>query len=77
LLRQADWSRVIGVNLHGAFYAMGAQSREMRRQGGGAIVNVASMWQPDNLWWLVAHTAHRSRLAAGLSFSHSLPQKLN
>jgi NAD(P)-dependent dehydrogenase (short-subunit alcohol dehydrogenase family) len=51
LLRQADWSRVIGVNLHGAFYVMGAEYRERRRQGGGAIVNVASMMsfvcQPD------------------------------
>lgn len=38
-----DWRRVISVNLDGVFYCTAAEVREMRRQGGGAIVNMASV----------------------------------
>jgi len=39
----ADWDRVIAVNLTGAFNGIQAVLPFMRRRGGGAIVNVASI----------------------------------
>lgn len=37
------WQQVIGVNLSGVFYSMKHQIAQMQRQGGGAIVNIASI----------------------------------
>lgn len=39
----ADWERVLAVNLSGVFYCMRQELRQMLAQGGGAIVNVASI----------------------------------
>jgi NAD(P)-dependent dehydrogenase (short-subunit alcohol dehydrogenase family) len=38
-----EWDRVIGVNLRGVWACMKHQLRQMERQGGGAIVNNASV----------------------------------
>ncbi len=38
-----EWDRVISVNLNGVFYAMRSFGIRMIRQGGGSIVNVASV----------------------------------
>src|SRR5690625_5284531 len=38
-----NWRRVIDVNLNGVFYGMKYQIPAMLRQGGGAIVNMASI----------------------------------
>ncbi|KQM59836.1 MULTISPECIES: glucose 1-dehydrogenase [unclassified Sphingomonas] len=38
-----DWDRVIGVNLRGVWNCMKHQLRQMQQQGGGAIVNNASV----------------------------------
>jgi NAD(P)-dependent dehydrogenase (short-subunit alcohol dehydrogenase family) len=38
----ADWQRVVGVNLTGVFLCCREAVREMRSQGKGVIVNVAS-----------------------------------
>lgn len=38
-----DWERVLAVNLSGVFYCMQQELRQMLAQGGGAIVNVASI----------------------------------
>ena len=38
-----DWSRVIHVNLNGTFLTAQAAGRVMLRQGGGSIINTASM----------------------------------
>lgn len=38
-----DWDRVIGVNLRGVWSCMRHELRQMDRQGGGAIVNNASV----------------------------------
>ena len=38
-----DWSRVINVNLNGTFLTAQAAGKVMLRQGGGSIINTASM----------------------------------
>ncbi|NUZ08006.1 SDR family NAD(P)-dependent oxidoreductase [Piscinibacter koreensis] len=38
-----DWDRVVGANLSSAFHCIRACSDPMRRAGGGAVVNVASL----------------------------------
>lgn len=38
-----DWQRTLDVNLSGPFYAIQAVGRVMREQGGGVIVNIASI----------------------------------
>ena len=38
-----SWQRVIGVNLSGVFYCMKYEIQTMLKQGGGAIVNIASI----------------------------------
>jgi len=38
-----DWDRVIGINLRGVWSSMKYELRQMERQGGGAIVNNASV----------------------------------
>jgi NAD(P)-dependent dehydrogenase (short-subunit alcohol dehydrogenase family) len=38
-----EWDRVIGINLRGVWSCMKYELRQMRRQGGGAIVNNASV----------------------------------
>jgi NAD(P)-dependent dehydrogenase (short-subunit alcohol dehydrogenase family) len=42
-LAPEEWDLVVGTNLTGAFAAAQAAARGMRGQGGGAIVNVASI----------------------------------
>jgi meso-butanediol dehydrogenase/(S,S)-butanediol dehydrogenase/diacetyl reductase len=42
-LSEADWSFVIDLCLKGVFLGMKHQARQMMRQGGGAIVNIASL----------------------------------
>lgn len=39
----ADWNRIIGINLTGAFTVAQACAREMVKGGGGKIVNIASL----------------------------------
>ncbi len=38
-----DWQRTLDVNLSGAFYLTQACGRVMRQQGGGCVVNIASI----------------------------------
>jgi NAD(P)-dependent dehydrogenase (short-subunit alcohol dehydrogenase family) len=40
---EADWNRVIGINLTGAWLCMKHEIRALLAQGGGAIVNMASI----------------------------------
>ncbi|HEU5395451.1 MAG TPA: SDR family oxidoreductase [Candidatus Methylomirabilis sp.] len=42
-LGEADWDRTFAVNAKGLFFCLQAAARRMRRQGGGAIVNIASI----------------------------------
>ena len=43
-LSLADWQRVVDVNLTGAFLCARAAGRQMLAQGGGAVVNTASIF---------------------------------
>jgi NAD(P)-dependent dehydrogenase (short-subunit alcohol dehydrogenase family) len=38
-----DWERVIAINLNGVFYCMHYEIKQMLAQGGGTIVNLASI----------------------------------
>jgi len=38
-----EWNRIIGINLTGAFMVAQAVAREMAKNGGGKIVNIASL----------------------------------
>jgi NAD(P)-dependent dehydrogenase (short-subunit alcohol dehydrogenase family) len=40
---EADWDRLISINLKGAFFACQKAARVMRRQGKGKIINVGSI----------------------------------
>ena len=43
-LSDADWRRMVGTNLDGAFYLCRAVAPAMIRRGWGRIINVGSMW---------------------------------
>ena len=40
---EAEWQRIVGINLTGVFFAMKAEVPAMKRGGGGAIINTASV----------------------------------
>lgn len=40
---EEDWLKVINVNLNGVFYCCQAVAKQMMKQGGGRIINIASM----------------------------------
>ena len=54
-----DWARVLAVNLSGVFYCMQQELRQMSAQGGGAIVNVASIAGQRALANAPAYTASK------------------
>ncbi len=41
--QEADWDRVIDINLKGVWLCLQHEIRQMKRQGGGSIVNTASV----------------------------------
>jgi NAD(P)-dependent dehydrogenase (short-subunit alcohol dehydrogenase family) len=52
-----DWRKVIDVNLSGVYYSMRAQLRHMLANGGGSIVNMASMFSVVARDSMVAYVA--------------------
>ncbi|MEV0685324.1 SDR family oxidoreductase [Nocardia sp. NPDC050378] len=40
----ADWHRVIDIDLHGVFYCCNESLPYLEAQGGGKIINIASIW---------------------------------
>jgi NAD(P)-dependent dehydrogenase (short-subunit alcohol dehydrogenase family) len=42
-MQQSQWEKVIDVNLNGLFLSCQAEGRALLRNGGGALVNIASM----------------------------------
>jgi NAD(P)-dependent dehydrogenase (short-subunit alcohol dehydrogenase family) len=52
-----DWRKVIDINLSGVYYSMRAQLRHMLANGGGSIVNMASMFSVVARDSMVAYVA--------------------
>jgi 3-oxoacyl-[acyl-carrier protein] reductase len=73
-MEEADWDRLLDVNLKGAFFCAQAAARAMQERGGGAIVNVAS----DAAWsGGINPCAHYAASKAGMvSFTRSLAKEL-
>jgi NAD(P)-dependent dehydrogenase (short-subunit alcohol dehydrogenase family) len=74
-VEEADWDRLLDVNLKGAFFCAQAAARVMRERGqGGAIVNVAS----DAAWsGGINPCAHYAASKAGMvSITRSLAKEL-
>ncbi len=42
-LTEADWDRILGINLKGPFFCAQAAARIMMRQGHGRIINISSL----------------------------------
>jgi 3-oxoacyl-[acyl-carrier protein] reductase len=59
---EADWDRVVGTNLKGAFFTAQAVAKRMVAQGGGAIVNVASVLALDVVGHLAPYAASKGGL---------------
>ena len=64
-----DWDKILSVNLHAPFYLSKRVFPEMRKQGSGAIVNIAST--ASRRAWENAAPYHASKWGL-LGFSHAL-----
>lgn len=60
---EEDWDRVIDTNLKSLFFLSQAAARHMRTQGGGKIVNVASLLSFQGGIRVPAYTASKSAVA--------------
>jgi NAD(P)-dependent dehydrogenase (short-subunit alcohol dehydrogenase family) len=69
----SDWTRVIETNLTGAYYCARAAIPELRRAGGGWIVNMASLAGRNPFAGGAAYCASKAALIA---FSESLMQEV-
>jgi len=63
-LTDADWARVMSVNLSGAFHCLKAAGRQLRTAGGGAIVNVVSVAAERGVPGRGAYAAAKAALAS-------------
>ena len=68
-----DWDRVIDTNLTGAFYATRAVIPELRRSGGGWIINIASLAAKNYFPGGAAYCASKAGLVA---FSEAVMQEV-
>jgi NAD(P)-dependent dehydrogenase (short-subunit alcohol dehydrogenase family) len=59
---EADWDKVVGTNLKGAFFVAQAVARRMVERGGGTIVNVASVLALDVIGHLAPYAAAKGGL---------------
>lgn len=57
-----DWERIIALNQMGPLHGMRAVIPAMRAQGGGAIVNVSSVWGLTGVPGVAAYTASKGAL---------------
>lgn len=60
---EEDWDLVIDTNLKSAFFLAQAAARHMRGQGGGKIINIASLLSFQGGIRVPAYTASKSALA--------------
>ena len=58
-----DWQRVLDVNLTATFRLCQLAGRQMLRQGGGKIVNIASMLSFFGGWTVPAYAASKGGVA--------------
>lgn len=68
-----DWQQVLETNLSGAFYCCRAAIPEMKRRGGGYIVNISSLAGKNPFAGGAAYCASKSALNA---FSEALMQEV-
>jgi len=68
-----DWARVIDTNLTGVFYCTRAAIPEMKKSGGGWIINIASLAGRNYFPGGAAYCASKAGLVA---FSESLMQEV-
>ncbi len=59
---EADWQRIIGVNLTGAFYLCQLAARDMIAAQEGSIVNISSVWGELGASMEVAYSAAKAGL---------------
>ncbi|BBZ31519.1 SDR family NAD(P)-dependent oxidoreductase [Mycolicibacterium confluentis] len=71
LLSDEDWDEVIGINLAGVFRGMRAVIPAMRRAGGGAIVNISSVFGVKGTWGYAGYVASKAGVA-GITKSAAL-----
>ncbi len=68
-----DWARIIGVNVRGPSFCIRQVVPEMRKAGGGAIVNIASV---AGMMALPKHMPYAPAKAALIMMTRSLAQEL-
>lgn len=68
-----EWQQVIGTNLSGVFHCCRAALPEMRRRGGGFIINVSSLSAKNSFAAAAAYCASKAGLNA---FSEALMQEV-
>ncbi|WP_051092302.1 SDR family NAD(P)-dependent oxidoreductase [Aromatoleum toluclasticum] len=68
-LDPATWHQTVGVNLHSVYYGCRAAIPHMRKRGGGAIVNVASI---SGLSGDYGFTAYNAAKGAVVNYTRSL-----
>ena len=59
---EADWDKVVGTNLKGAFFIAQAVAKRMAARGGGNIVNIASVLALDVVGHLAPYAASKGGL---------------
>lgn len=72
-IREADWDRILGINLKGPFFCAQAAARLMVRQGHGRIINISSLGGLQ-AWPEYAH--YCASKAALISLTRSLAKAL-
>ncbi|WUD72004.1 SDR family oxidoreductase [Streptomyces sp. NBC_00510] len=58
-LPEEEWNKTIGINLSGVFYGMKYQIPAIREAGGGAIVNISSVFADRGLSARAAYSASK------------------
>ncbi len=69
----ADWERVFGVNMTGTFLCSRAVANKMVANGGGCIINIASIWGEVGASCEVAYSASKG---AVIAFTKALAKEL-
>ncbi|HUF48114.1 MAG TPA: SDR family oxidoreductase [Vicinamibacterales bacterium] len=72
-MSDADWDRVIDTNLTGPFYATRAAIPELRRAGGGWIINIASLAGRN---YFPGGSAYCASKAGLIAFSEAVMQEV-